>query len=433
MKLKEYQITGVNKKLEILSKYNAVYNAYEMGLGKTAMTIACLKELKPKNVLIVCPASLVFNWSEEFFNWNNELEEYIQVITSSKDKYLNKKITIVSYSLIINNKIHSCVINHKPEVIVFDEAHYLKNIKSKRSSTCLSLSLQMKAKTFFLSGTPLTNRPLDLFPICQFFTYRGLRNADMQSYWPYVKRYCNAKPGRFGWDVTGASNLEELKKYLSLFMVREEKKNVMKELPSKIYRTIPIIFDTEKARNYAIETKQLIADDGSEINLEKLKFEEHIAAARKILGELKVKAAAEYIKSLLEEKQKIVVFAWHKNVIDGLKEQLIDFVSITGDSSSSDRQRAVSEFQNNSNIKLFIGNIAAAGIGITLTAADHVVMVEHDWTPALNEQAEDRIHRIGQERVCIIDYLVVKNSLEQKVYNLIKSKKMVIDEVIRAA
>jgi SWI/SNF-related matrix-associated actin-dependent regulator 1 of chromatin subfamily A len=213
-------------------------------------------------------------------------------------------------------------------------------------------------------------------------------------------------------------------------MVRKEKSEVLKQLPAKVIRTIPIQFDTERARKYALETEQLLP--GGDLDLNKLKFNEHISAARVKLGELKVTAALEHISNILAEKKKVVVFAWHKSVIKELAESLRDFVLVTGDSTQEQRKNAVENFQTNDKVRIFLGNIAAAGVGLTLTAADHVVMVEHDWTPANNHQAEDRIHRIGQESTCVIDYLIAKNSLEHRVFNLLSRKEAIIEEVMRA-
>jgi SWI/SNF-related matrix-associated actin-dependent regulator 1 of chromatin subfamily A len=414
--------------LQILSKFGAVLNACEMGLGKTAMTIATLIEMKPARVLVVAPSSLRFNWLQEFLKWSDKAEEYTQVITSLKDTLQNKKITIISYNMLSHPRMLAMLKKYQPSVIVIDEAHYIKSASSKRTKACLGLVQYCKAKAFFLTGTPITNKPLDLFPLLQFFNSRGLNSYDLSSYWPFVRKYCDAKQGRFGWIVDGASNIPELKGILSNIMVRKEKAEVLKELPDKIIRVIPIVFDEARARKYALETEQLVKEP---FDITKIKFDEHIASARAKLGELKIEPAIEHIKSVVEQKGKVVVFAWHKKVIDGLTEGLKDYVCITGASSAKDREDAVSKFQRGER-SIFIGNIMAAGVGLTLTAADHVVMVEHDWTPSNNEQAEDRIHRIGQRSVCVIDYLVAKNSLEHKVFNHIGRKDSIIKTIMAA-
>jgi SWI/SNF-related matrix-associated actin-dependent regulator 1 of chromatin subfamily A len=210
-------------------------------------------------------------------------------------------------------------------------------------------------------------------------------------------------------------------------MIRRLKKDVLPQLPAKIQQIV------------------LLPDDGNIKNVkrEKLEFaalmkEPNLALAISNLSELrqenalkKIKFAKEYIDNILEQKAKVVVFAWHKVVIDELKEVLksYDPLIITGATAGDKRQAIVEEFQTGSG-RVIVGNIKAMGTGLTLHAASDVVFLEMDWTPGMNTQAEDRIHRIGQAETCHIHYLVYADSVDAFIAKKVVKKKDVIEKIL---
>lgn len=426
-----FQKKAVEKKLRIIGKYNAVLNASEMGLGKTLESLACIDALSADRVLIICPPSLKFNWEAECFEW---LNKNACVLSGMAKQRFTNPFVIVGYPQLLSEDIYTELANTKWDCIIVDESHYIKNRKSKRTTKTFNLlyrQLKMGAKVIFCTGTPITNKPVDLYPICKLFSSLGISNPYFISFWEYAKRYCAAHKGRFGWICDGLSNALELQNMLSLFMVRDLKVLVLDQLPTKRVRVVPIELDSEKAKKYAESTKQMITNDA---DISKLQLVEHIMTARKTLADLKLKTSLEYIKDVLDTKKKVVVFCWHKDIFKKLMEDLSDYgvVGFAGGVSEADKKIAVDNFQNGE-ARVFVGNIHSAGVGITLTASDYVIFVEYDWTPANNIQAEDRVHRIGQTSKCQIDYLVAKNSLDWKVIKIINKKNKMISEVLPQA
>jgi SWI/SNF-related matrix-associated actin-dependent regulator 1 of chromatin subfamily A len=301
----------------------------------------------------------------------------------------------------------------------------------------------------------LNGKPIELFT--------SLNWLDPQ-YWTgkkgfYARRYCNAHSTQFGWDDTGASNLDELNTLLrSKWMVRRLKKDVLKDLPAKVRQVIEIEADKKIQAVIAAELnkweKYETALDTAEDEVVKAKmddnqdaYEEAVAklkAARRVAFEemaqvrhatsvAKAPYVAEFIAETLDDKEgKIVVFAHHKDVVEILMNTLKEFhpVKVTGDVSAKNRDEAVSIFQNDSKCRVFVGNIQAAGVGLTLTAASHVIFAELDWVPANVTQAEDRCHRIGQLDSVLCQHIVLAGSLDAKMSRTIVSKQRIADQAL---
>lgn len=424
-----YQISGI----DTLLKRENVLLADEMGLGKTIQVLASMNCYLWSRALIVCPKGLVLNWKTEAEKWLNR-DPIIQALQSGKDHIdHNANVIIVSYSLVINRAIHKQLKTLSFDVAVFDEGHYLKSKDSKRTRTILGKNgkgglIANCEHRIVLTGTPLLNCPVELWPL-----YNAFANDDMpcKSYWPFVHRYCDAKKTRFGFDVSGASNLDELKTLLrSTFMVRREKKDVLKDLPGKRLsiialqpdQTFNVLLAKEKAFDaHAIAKNPNLFQQGS------------ISVLRRKMGDAKVPLALDFIRNQLEAGgKKLVVFAHHRSVMAALVEGLRVYnpVAVTGKTLLSNRKKAVDAFQNDADARVFIGNIQAAGVGITLTAADHVIFVEASWTPADNHQAVDRCHRIGQKNAVLAQFLVIEGSIDAYVISAHCKKQTVIEEVL---
>lgn len=431
LKLKPFQEEGVKQLIPMLQKYQAAILADEMGLGKTIQAIQLIKHFQPKKVLIICPASLKNNWRNEILKWTNAPQDAVQVVEGKTDTLLNKRVTIINYEVIhhYENVIRKTQI---PDFTIMDECHYIKNQKAKRTTSSLTifqLSKRQNGSCLFMSGTPISNRPIEYFGVvsnCAPHVFPALRN-----YWAYARKYCDAHQTRYGWDVSGASNLAELNHCLKYFTVRRLKKDVLAELPPKVYSHIEVDPDTALAKKFAEESLTLVEED---FDIEKAKFSEHISTAMMRLGMIKVKGACDFIMDTLENTDKVVVFYRHKEVGEALveffKEKEIETVVISGSTQSCRRQGLVEQFQNNSNVKVLLGQIIAAGVGLTMTAASTVIIVEPDWVPGNNLQAEDRCHRIGQKDSVNIFYLSVKNSLDSYITNMLREKQDVLTQIL---
>ena len=316
------------------------------------------------------------------------------------------------------------------EGFLVHNCHYYKSNKAFRTKAIKKLGKGVP-HIIALSGTPIVNRPIEAYNAIQ------LINPDIfPNFFSFTHTYCNAKHTGFGWDFNGHSNDEELhKKLTGTIMIRRLKKDVLPDLPEKTRSFIPIELDNEReydaAENnfitYIKQTKGVAAAEKAS-NAE-------VLAKIEVLKQLAVKGklndAISWIQDFLEVDGKLIVFATHKFVIDDLMNEFEKVaVKIDGSVSQIERQRAVDSFQNNDRIRLFVGNIQAAGVGITLTAASNVAFLELPWTPGSVSQAEDRCHRIGQRDSVNIYYLLAINTIEEKIGKLIDSKRKVLDAVL---
>lgn len=402
--------------------------ADEMGLGKTIQAAAWL-QLHPEKrpAIILCPASLKLNWAKEIRD-TLSTGDRVQILQGTKPYPITGSIIIINYD-ILNSWVETLqAIN--PQVLIMDEAHYIKNSSAIRTKATKKLAKGIP-HIIALTGTPIVNRPVEGFNIFQILDKNLFPN-----FWTYVHQYCGARHNGFGWDFSGATNKEELNRILtSTIMIRRRKADVLKDLPEKLFSFVPMELDNEK--EYRIAEAEFIEYlrwvKGKEA-AEKAKKAEHlvkIEALKQLAVKGKMKQAIDWIKDFIEDGSKLVVFAVHKEVIDQLMKEFKEIaVKIDGSTPTPERHKAVEVFQSDPNIKLFIGNIQAAGVGLTLTAASAVAFLELPWTPGELQQAEDRCHRIGQKNAVNVYYLLAENTVEYKLAKLLDRKKEVLSAVI---
>ena len=344
------------------------------------------------------------------------------------------------------------------DILIGDEIHYVKNSKSIRAKELFGnrkegiKEIQARRK-IFLTGTPLLNRPIELWTLLHALDRKGI-GANWKN---YVERYCAAYQSGFGWDVSGASNVDELQRKLrSTIMIRRTKEDVLKELPPKTRQVIIFqnndktekhvnaeitFYDKEIANIEKLQNEYEIAkmtDDDAKYKetIDKLSYEKgilftEISKLRHKTSVAKIPLIIEHIKNILETESKIVVFAHHHDVMNALYNEFKDIaVKLTGEDNLESRQQSVDSFQENENIKIFIGSIKAAGVGITLTSANIVIFAELDWVPGNISQAEDRLHRIGQKKNVLVQHLILDKSIDAKLIQTIISKQEMIDKVL---
>lgn len=308
----------------------------------------------------------------------------------------------------------------------------------------------------FLTGTPIVNRPVELFPLIS-----SLDPAAFGDFFPFAKRYCGARHNGFGWDFSGASNLDELQdKLRSRIMIRRLKADVLKDLPRKRRQIIEMPAATVgAARAVEAEARAWVdrqstlarlraeaelakAEDGNaayEAAVAKLTAATKVAfdemsKARHAVALAKVHDVIAHVEALLndEEVPKVILFAHHRDVIDELMAGLAAYspVRVVGGDAMEDRQAAVDAFQTDPKVRVFVGSIYAAGVGLTLTAAAHVVFAELDWVPGVMSQAEDRAHRIGQDKSVLVQHLVLQGSMDANLAQTLIAKQTVIDSAL---
>lgn len=418
-----YQRAGV-KFLEMANGRAIVGD--EMGLGKTLQSLAYLQlhpELRP--ALVVCPASLKLNWEREVGKWMSSANR-TAILSGTRPKALpDADILICNYDILYAWQPLLSAAGLK--AIICDEAHNLKEASARRTKAA-KLLIKQSPHTMLLTGTPVLNRPKELWP---------LLNMVAPDAWPdffgFARRYCNARQEeirvrgggtRLVWNFDGASNLAELHGAVQPFMVRRLKADVLKELPAKRRVVVPLEMSDADKRQYSsvlAETQDAIRADESNA-LAQLEALKQAAVTAKLPG------AIEWIREFVES-EKLIVFAIHKFVVDALIEAFPGAVKVDGSTSQNARQAAVDKFQTDDNCRLFVGNIQAAGVGLTLTAASNVAFLEYPWTPALIMQAEDRAHRIGQTNSVTAWNLLADGTIDNDIFDTLESKRVVVDIV----
>lgn len=417
----------------------------DMGLGKTIQVIGLLNYLpieEVQSVLIVCPASLKLNWGHEFRKWL--VHKLTWAICQPKyfPKYTN--ILVINYD-ILDRYIDRLMRNW--DVIVADESHYIKNAKSNRSKAFYSLKARRR---LLLSGTPMPNRTKELFPQVHY-----LAPQTFPDFFAFGLRYCGGTKGA-GWDFNGATNTKELAfKLRSTCMIRRRKADVLTELPPKVRQ----IVELPVAGLEALVRKEFAAYEQHKPTMDSLKaaiaaarsandtqayrqavaalkayqadFLGSIATIRREVAEAKVPYVVHFLKDAIRNAGKVICFAHHRSVVAEIYRHFAtEAVVIIGDTPLPDRDMAVRQFQTNPAIKLFVGNMKAAGVGLTLTASSHVAFAELDWTPGNVIQAEDRAHRIGQTDSVNIYHLVLEGSLDAYMAERLIEKQAIIDATI---
>jgi len=424
MELFKYQ----NKGVQFIEKRNGrALLGDEMGLGKTAQALAWL-QLHPEKrpVVIVVPASVKLNWLREIKMWLNNGST--EVLNGIRPHPIQTNIVIINYD-ILTHWVKE-LIQWKPSVIISDEIHYVKSNKAKRTKAIKKLAKHTK-HFIGLSGTPIVNRPIEFYNAIQMIDPTLFPN------WLYfTNRYCDPKHNGFGWDRNGASNTEELHYRLtSSIMIRRKKSEVLKDLPAKIYSFLPMEL-TNRVEYYEAE-RDFIEFVKIRRGAEAAERASNAQALAEIEGlkQLAVKGkmdqAVGWIRDVLEGGEKLVVFAVHKFVISQLMEEFKNIaVKVDGSVSGPNRQLAVDKFQNEAETRLFVGNIKAAGIGLTLTASSNVAFLELPWTSGELIQAEDRCHRIGQKDTVNVYYLLAENTIEERIATLLDSKRTVLEAIL---
>ena len=421
MKLEKYQIDGANF---LASKYHALL-ADDMGLGKTAQAVTACEQVNAFNVLVVCPASVKYHWKDEFSKWSKKYKR-IFIINDGRctiDEY--SEVIIVNYELLLRDKIFNMLKNIDWNVIICDEAHYLKSLTSQRSKRVLgSFGLANYATyKWLLTGTPIENKPVDLFPILYTLGRKYLKKYI--SYESFVMRFCDGYYDAISSQPmpNGASNELELKDMLKDFMLR---RTLAEQLPKTDIQIISL------EKNIQVnELEMKIKDD----NLYYKPMSElgSLASLRQEIALAKLPQCINYIKDTLKIVDKLVVFCYHRSVINNIADVLKRHfpVKYYGGLNANQRENVKNIFIGNDRCKIFIGQLKAAGQGLDglQKVCNHILFVEVDWNPF--KQCIGRLRRKGQiENKVVVQILVCKNSIEEKMLGTVNSKLTSINKIL---
>jgi SWI/SNF-related matrix-associated actin-dependent regulator 1 of chromatin subfamily A len=354
-------------------------------------------------------------------------------------------VAIISYDIL---KFHRQWIDKIDwDLLVVDEAHYCKSIKAQRTAAVFGGKVKSPRKgsakknwpaatlapiaakrRVFLTGTPILNRPIDLWPLVKSLDQEDLGKSFAQ----FAMRYCRPRRTRWGMDYSGSSNLKELGGKLTKFMIRRLKKDVLAELPDKQRQIIELPNDGLRAsidkELSAYETYEQYLKNG-QTKMRKISFTE-LSDHRHQLALRKVPQVIEHLDDCLANGP-VVCFAYHTDVIAEIAKAFKGCRVITGKTEMALRQDHIDDFQRGDS-DLIIGNIKAMGVGANLTRSQHVVFAELDWTPAILSQAEDRCHRIGQQGKLLIQHLVLAGSLDARMIKVLVKKQETIRKILTA-
>ena len=402
--------------------------ADDMGLGKTTSTIIAALETGAKKILIVCPASLKINWEREIANYSDR-----PVYIAEGKKYSTEAdFVIVNYDILknfhdIKDKDNSLFIESNFELVILDEAHMISNAQAQRTKIINNFVKQIK-RVWLLTGTPMTSRPMNYYNLLSI-----IESPVAQNWMAYAIRYCQGYQFRAGnrkvWNVTGASNLEELRDRTSKQILRRLKEDVL-DLPDKIITPVYLRTSSKEYKDLMGEYYEWMDNRKEESSSLTVQFSK-LMKVRKVIANEKVKQTIEFVENIIEQGKKVIIFT---NFTDTL--QLIhnhfgkESVYLDGSCNKVQRQFAVDQFQDNEKIKVFVGNLKAAGVGLTLTSAEVVIMNDLSFVPAEHAQAEDRAYRYGQKNNVLVYYPIFENTIEGVIYDILNKKKKVIGTVM---
>ena len=447
--LRDFQIGGVM----YAAKAKRCFIADEMGLGKTLEAIATVDTLKAYPVLVICPTSVKLNWQNEWNKWIPGKK--IQILSGSSIANLLKRssirkdteIVIINYDVLDN--YFEDIEKAGFKAVILDESHYVKSAGARRTGFVNKICIGMEY-IFMLTGTPILNRPGEL--VTQLKILRHLERFGGEL--GFVRKYCTTG---YGGKIIGGKNLDYLNEHMRSFCyIRRNKKDVLKDLPDKQRTNLQVEIANRKEYDSAEEDlvkfvhEKALHDEKFDASLAGLRVEERIlrrqtyadskaVKAMNAMGLVKIEVLKqvaakgkliplfEWIEDFLENEDKLVVFADHIDIQKTIIERFPDNTThLFGEDSIEVRDANVKKFQTDPNCKMIVCSLKAGGLGITLTAASTVVMVEQGWNPAIHDQAEDRLHRIGQKESVNVYYFLGKNTIDEDIRELIERKRAVV-------
>ena len=447
--LAPYQITGA----QFLAERAHALLADEMGVGKSAQAIRACDLVHARNILIVAPANARINWTREFEKFS-PFERPAQHVTS-RDMPLRPGVNVLSYALLGARDAGKWIATMPFDVVIFDEAHYLKSRSAQCTRRAYGLRCEGVAgsggivsripRVWLLSGTPAPNH------VAELWTHLHALGVYGAGYYQFVDEFCTGYQSDYGFRITGSRNVDRLRRLLAPFMLRRLKSAVttlpslsieahtLEPAPVILRHLFPVeafnpltsqVLQEEIDKRLATLTQTWRAasaiDEADAVGrLEALA--PHQSRLRRWLALGRVPPYIEIIRAELraDPTRKLVIFAVHTAVITELWNQLREefgAVHLFGETRPHKRQAAIDAFQNSESCRVFVGNIRAAGEAINLTAAAAIDLFESTWTPAYDQQAIMRVHRLGQDRDVIARYWSSARSVEAEIIAAVARK-----------
>ncbi|MBE99345.1 MAG: hypothetical protein CMP77_05115 [Flavobacterium sp.] len=434
--MRPYQMQGVARGIQL----KRFINGDEQGLGKTLQSIATIYGANLIGevtfpCLVICPSSTKINWQREWEQWTGKKAMILtDKVKANWHRYFEmgmNDIFICNYESLKKyfvdymppkGKLKSSadiVMNEKVKLIrsiIIDESHRCKDAGTQQTKIALQIC-RGKEWVVLLSGTPVVNKPVDLFPQLAIMG----RHNEFGGRKGFYERYCEG--GR------GAANLKELNYMMNMScFFRREKKDVAKDLPEKQRQTILCDITTRTEYNKAKHDFVSFLEEKGCNDVEiarKLRGEIMVKMGelKKIAAKGKINEVRDFVDEILESGEKLVLFCNLHSIVDELLKYYPNAVTVTGRDTMEQKQISIDKFQKDADTKLIICNIKAAGVGITLTASSRVAFIEYPWTYADCAQCEDRVHRIGQVNNVMCTYFLGHNTIDEDLYRMIQEKR----------
>ena len=410
--------------------------ADDMGLGKTYQSIVAALESGSERVLIICPSSLKINWKREVENFCTD----VSIINGAY--WDPSRFTIINYDILKNFhtvkergkeyedwELRRELLEFNPDLIILDEAHFIKNHKSIRGKIIKDISNTFKnSKVWLLTGTPIANRPMD------YYNLLSIIDSPVANNWVhYAKTYCDGmrfkKGGKYVWVTKGASNLVELSTKTRRTILRRKKEDVL-DLPEKlitpVYLELQNVSGYENVWNEYLNKRKLAGKKGNPA-----KDLVETTLLRTFIAMETVPYTIEKTEEALELNKKVIIFCNFNDEMDVFVRHFGNkAVCVRGGMTDKQKQHSVDRFQEDDSCMVFIGQIKAAGVGLTLTKAEIVIMNSLDWVPGNHEQAEDRAYRIGQKETVNIYYMLIDETIDTIIWDILNEKKKVIGTIM---
>lgn len=413
--------------------------ADEMGLGKSLQALACAEQAGHERVLIVCPSIVKHNWGNEIEKWLGE-DETSYIVSGWSGEIPPSRFTIVNYDILSKRAQHLGAINF--DCIIFDEVHRIKNPKAAVTKAALRMA-QGKAGIIALSGTPITNRPVEFFPVLNMMLPGSFAN-----YFTFAKRYCNARLTQFGYDYSGSSNIDSsndptitpLNHILRDFMLRRsmDDPRIAGEMPDLVETIVNFDLPDEALKQYHVEYNAWMSDwvdQQTTFGTTDMGFALNMMTQlRHVAGRLKVEAAVKWATEYHERTGKpLVIFAHHKDVISSLFDKLHEqggVRMIDGETHESNREKFIAQFQDGK-VRYLICSTMAMKEGINLDYANTTLFVEREWVPAWEQQAAARVRRMTQEEsTCHKVVLSANNTIDAMFDQVVAEKADLVERVL---
>lgn len=407
-------------------KFAGVFN--EPRTGKTPTTIELIKQLQAQMNVIICPASLMWNWKKEFKTWYPEHEVVVVDDIKSKRRKLYESFT-TGTMIISKDTFKLDKPNIRFNIAVVDEAHFLRNYKSAQSQAICNVNAERK---YALTGTPTVKHAVDIFGILKFLYPKKFSN-----YWAFAERYFHTTKTSFGTNIMDAKShrKKELQEMIGLMSVQRKRKDVMEWLPDKQKMHVPVKMSDRQQKLYDEMSHMFMAMDDNEAFVDASNVLTQFLRLRQIcidprlvgfdvVGE-KTKAIVEFVE---DNPEPVVIMSMFTSYLKLLRDSLNNprVGMITGEMSNQEKQQTVERFQKGE-LDVVLCNIISAGVGFTLDRAETIIFTDKAWNPSDNEQAEDRITPVSKDRNHKHSVIVfqTQDSVEMNINNLLAQKKSI--------